>query len=73
MKNMGQIIKSHNAKILSNKKQVNHPCNCQIKRDCPLNGKCMRKNLVYLAKVSIKENNQPTPTPIPDRPNPERH
>ena len=73
MKNMGQIIKSHNAKMLSNKKQVNHPCNCQIKRDCPLNGKCMRENIVYLAQVSITENNQPTPAPIPDRPNPERY
>ena len=51
---MGNIIKKHNEKVL-NQNQDETPvktCNCQRPNECPLNGNCQIKNIVYKAKVS---------------------
>ena len=54
MPNMGNIIKKHNEKVL-NQNEDETPvktCNCQRTNECPLNGNCLIKNIVYKAKVS---------------------
>ena len=52
MKNMKNLIKQHNAKVLKNQE---HPekrsCNCRIKGNCPLDGKCLHECIVYQANV----------------------
>ena len=80
MKNMGQIIKSHNAKLLNETNRSNPTCNCQIKRNCPLKGKCTSENVIYRAHVIVKEDRQPShdrlnqaEPPSPDRPNQRIH
>ena len=30
------------------------PCNCQNKANCPLNGDCLAKSIIYKAEVCIK-------------------
>ena len=53
MPNMESIITKHNNKIL-NKKTESHErsCNCRDKANCPMNGNCLKKCLVYKAQVS---------------------
>ena len=43
--NMEQIIKGHNKKVISPERTEELPCNCQ--GECPLNGKCRTKDVVY--------------------------
>ena len=53
MPNVGQIINSHNRKILRKDPEPEKPCNCK-KFKCPINsGKysCRTKNVVYKAEV----------------------
>ena len=58
MPNMANIIKNHNTKILNRSPETNElPCNCRIKSECPLNGKCRTKSIVY--KASIAATNLP--------------
>jgi len=53
MQNMKQIINSHNKKILSPKVNTNQrTCNCINKNTCPLEQKCLTKNIVYKATVT---------------------
>ena len=60
MDNMEKIIKSHNVKIMKNDEVTNErTCNCQVKANCPLNGKCLSENIAYLAEVQHKTNNIP--------------
>ena len=52
--NIKRIIQGHNKKVLKEKKKTTtteKECNCQAsrKKDCPLNGKCNRRNVVYKA------------------------
>ena len=57
MPNMGNIIKSHNKAILKNKsEQTEKPCSCRVAENCPLNGKCEVKNIVY--KATVTSNNK---------------
>lgn len=50
--NIRNIITSHNNKILSNSSNLNAPtCNCRQINLCPLNGKCLTKNVIYLCNV----------------------
>ena len=51
MKNMGAIISSHNKKLLKNDSK-RFGCNCRIKENCPLDGKCLTPNITYKAYVS---------------------
>ena len=57
MPNMESIITKHNNKIL-NKKVESHErlCNCRDKPNCPMDGNCLKKCLVYKAQVnSVRE------------------
>jgi predicted GIY-YIG superfamily endonuclease len=59
MPNVKSIISSHNKKVLSATKpteqeQTDKKCNCRKKRECPLEGKCLQKNVVYQATVTTE-------------------
>ena len=59
MPNMACIIKSHNNKLIYPTANTDEmPCNCRTKSECPLNGKCRIKSIVY--KASITAPNIPT-------------
>ena len=50
--NVGNIINKHNRNLILGKKhEFLGGCNCRIKGDCPLDGKCKSNNLVYRADV----------------------
>ena len=51
--NIGSMIKSHNRKTLD-RTEVNEPlpCNCRNKEQCPLDGQCRAKAVVYHATIS---------------------
>ena len=56
--NIGQIIQSHNNRILSQEQNVQQPtrtCNCRG-RQCPLSGNCLVKSVVYQAVVTRQDN-----------------
>ena len=36
-----------------------HPCNCRRKAECPLNGNCRKKAIVYKASISTDSNDPP--------------
>lgn len=60
MPNIGQIISSHNRKIL---KTINPPedkpsCNCRNPALCPLDGKCLTPCIIYQATVKQEDNNK---------------
>lgn len=53
--NMENIIKQHNAKILKQPPDENERlCNCRNKTQCPLDGKCLSKCIVYKATVEAE-------------------
>ena len=53
--NFANMIKSHNNRILSEEKTQDQPkCNCRQKDTCPLEGKCLDKELIY--QCTLKEN-----------------
>ena len=55
MPNMKKHISRHNAKILNNNTNKGKKlCNCRGGRECPLNGQCLQKNVVYQADVECK-------------------
>ena len=59
MPNIKSIISSHNEAVLSNfyqsQTQTNDTeCNCRKKDQCPLDGKCLAQNVVYLATVTTQ-------------------
>ena len=61
MPSLKNIIDGHNKNILVNSETANsdkqdRKCNCRNKESCPLEGKCLSKNVVYQAKVT--SNNQ---------------
>ena len=51
--NMGSIISSHNRSILAKEDQdvEDRSCNCRKSDPCPLDGKCLTKEIVYEATV----------------------
>ena len=60
--NIKQIISSHNKKILKEEeKQAEPSCNCRDKELCPMNGKCLEKDIIYQATI------------VTDQPKPETH
>ena len=64
-KNIKSIIQSHNKKILSDTKQTeDRLCNCIEKNKCPLEGKCLTKELIYKATVTCDKTNNQTKTYI---------
>ena len=44
---LGNIIKSHNKKLISSNIHIILPCNCRGKEECLVEGKCRANNLVY--------------------------
>ena len=53
MDNMGKIIDAHNKSILKEKTDsTTTSCNCRKTNDCPLEGKCLTKSVVYKATVT---------------------
>jgi hypothetical protein len=60
---MANIIKQHNAKILKSNKpscQDQRQCNCRSKPNCPMDGQCLSKCIIYKAEVSTE-----TPNSVP--------
>ena len=51
--NLAKLISGHNSKIISESlpQPVVRKCNCPKKAVCPLNGKCLEKNVIYQATV----------------------
>ena len=51
--NMEQIIAGKNARVLSSKIEEDNPkkCSCTKDKECPLDKKCLEKEIVYQAKV----------------------
>ena len=61
MKNIENILKSHNKELLhqhqNSETKVIGQCNCRSKNSCPLNGKCLTESLVYSAKIETPSEN----------------
>ena len=53
--NLGNIIKSHNKKLISSNNQITLPCNCRRKKECPLEGKCRANDVVYKCIASATD------------------
>ena len=47
MENVSQIIKKHNKRVTKLNERSIAPCNCREKKNCPMNGNCRVKNVVY--------------------------
>ena len=65
MKNIFQIINSHNKNItkdfqdrINNKNNncIKKECNCKSRDNCPMNGLCNLNNVIYQAIIYPKEN-----------------
>ena len=55
MDNIANIIQSKNKMILnSDKDKETELCNCRVKNNCPLKGKCKTSNVIY--KATVKSN-----------------
>jgi len=57
--NIKSIISSHNHSLLAKETQSNNQepeCNCRTKHNCPLNGKCLTRNIIYQATVTRVDN-----------------
>ena len=57
MKNMKRHIDSHNRKILEKEKvpEETRTCNCRRKDECPLDGNCLVKEIVYSADIETTQ------------------
>ena len=55
MKNLNSIISSHNKSLLEKPKQESRLCNCRNKTNSPLQGKCLKPNIIYHATAKCKE------------------
>ncbi|GFR75193.1 inositol hexakisphosphate and diphosphoinositol-pentakisphosphate kinase 2 [Elysia marginata] len=60
--NIKQIITAHNRKVLltsqnveESKNKPGNQCNCRKKQDCPVEGECLKENVIYQAIVEEKE------------------
>lgn len=51
MPNIGNIIKSHNSKILNENQIPSKLCNCRKSNECPMEGNCLVPCVVYKAEV----------------------
>ena len=51
IQNVGNIIKSHNKKLINSSNHHAQPCNYRKKEDWPFEGKCRNENITYKCKV----------------------
>ena len=51
-KNISSIISGQNKKITEKPSPVERECNCRNREQCPLENKCLTKNIVYEAKIT---------------------
>ena len=56
MDNMEKLVKKHNSNILEKDDTMKRTCNCRVKNECPLDGKCLSSNIVYSAEFLIDNN-----------------
>ena len=60
MPNLKSKIDNHNNNTLKSAtpipKETEKTCNCRVKNNCPLDNKCLTKNIVYQAKVTRLDN-----------------
>ena len=58
MSNVKQEISSHNKAVTRRSQPVENvrECDCSVKKDCPLGGKCLTENVIYQAKVTRSDN-----------------
>ena len=62
MSNLEKELSYHNYKLLQNSNKTteenNKFCNCKSKTNCPVNGECFTKGVIYIATVmhNNKEN-----------------
>ena len=62
MPNMGAIIKQHNARTCGAERDGGSQtkrCNCRNPEQCPLDGRCLTKRIVY--KATVETNSSRTP------------
>ena len=52
---MEKIISSRNKKLLSTPQAEERMCNCPRNTPCPLDGKCLAKNVIYEAEVTQED------------------
>ena len=55
MSNMISIISRHNKTLLDNRAESNYaitPCNCRIKANCSLEGRCRQSSIVHKATIT---------------------
>ena len=60
MNNIKAIINKHNKRILHQNHNNNNNqrcCNCQVKNNCPMKGKCLEKCIIYQATVTTTSTN----------------
>ena len=58
MQNLGSMINSHNKKILEDSPKLElGGCNCRVKNNCPLDGHCLSKGVLYQGKLSTSITN----------------
>ena len=50
--NEGNIIKSHNKKLINSSNYDEQPCNCRKKEDYLLEGKCRTEKIIYICIAS---------------------
>ena len=57
MNNMKQIINNHNKSTIAknNEEKKIRLCNCRVKNECPLQGKCLQESVVYQATVTQED------------------
>ena len=49
--NMSCMIKSHNKKVINKDVKESKSCNCRVKPECPLNGRCQVTDIIYKCAV----------------------
>ena len=59
MPNVASIITSHSKKILGNT-TPDAICNCRVKFQCPMDGKCQERSIIYKAVVTSACRNEET-------------
>ena len=59
---MQKVIAGRNSKILSEEEQPPRTCSCRKNTPCPLEGRCLERNIIYNATVTLQDGSQQTYT-----------